>query len=246
MPGPRVDILMYHAIDEAHAPTSIAPPVFAAQMEALAQSGVPVIAMDAVADHLAHGQGAAVAITFDDGFRDFADVAWPILWRHGYPATVYLPTRHIGERETWAGGHRPARPLMDWATVRRLAADGCAFGNHSASHADLTALSDDRLVAELDLASARIAEELGAPPRHAAPPYGRVSPQVRRALATRFATGVGVDLGSAKPGADLHDLPRLEMFYFRSISRWRDQLAGRGGAYIALRRAARSARRRFA
>ena len=244
--APRVDILMYHAIDEARAPTSISPARFTAQMRALAESRLPVIAMDGVADHLAWGNGPAVAITFDDGFQDFADTAWPILSRHGFPAMVYLPTEHIGGGERWAGGLSPPRPLMDWDTVRALAGEGAHFGNHSATHADLATLDPAEVEAELERASARIAEELGAPPRHVAPPYGRSTPRVRAILASRFATSVGTALGSARPGDDPHDLPRIEMFYFASMARWEDQLAGRGGAYLALRRAARKLRQRFA
>jgi peptidoglycan/xylan/chitin deacetylase (PgdA/CDA1 family) len=236
---------MYHAIDDARAPTSIPPTTFAAQMRALAASRVPVIAMDGVPVHLATGHGPAVAITFDDGFQDFATVAWPVMRHHGFPAMVYLPTDHIGGGERWAGGHVPARRLMDWGIVRELAGEGVDFGNHSATHADLAALDPAAVEAELDRASARIAEELGAPPRHAAPPYGRATARVRTILAARFETSVGTALGSARTGDDLHGLPRLEMFYFASIARWEDQLAGRGGAYLALRRAARKLRQRL-
>ena len=39
---------------------------------------------------------AAAVITFDDGYRDVYEHAWPVLKRMGLPATVFVPTAFIG------------------------------------------------------------------------------------------------------------------------------------------------------
>ncbi len=140
----HVDILMYHSISNGGGPTCIAPAVFAAHMEALAEAGASVVSLDDVAEWRA-GKSAVppkpVVITFDDGFCDFADVTYPILQKHGFGAIVYLPTDCMGGPENWSGANNPARPLMSWETVRDLAAEGIEFGGHSLTHADLMSLS---------------------------------------------------------------------------------------------------------
>lgn len=245
MGGPVVDILMYHSISDRGGATSIAPSVFGAQMAAIAEAGVPVITLD---DYLAARDGRgqlaphSVIITFDDGFQDFADVAWPVMSAHGFKPIVYLPTAYIGRAEGWRGIADPPRPLMGWGTIRALAGEGVSFGSHTVSHPHLNALAPDRLTEELSSARDTIVEELGAPPRHFAPPYGLASAAVRRRIAGLYATSAGTRLGRATASSDAYDLPRLEMFYFIDAVRWRAHLAGQGGAYLTKRKVLRRAR----
>lgn len=72
--------------------------VFTSQMADLAANHPVVRVRDIVAAH--RGQGTlpsgAVAVTFDDGFLNNYTHAWPVLERHGIPATIYLATGYIG------------------------------------------------------------------------------------------------------------------------------------------------------
>ncbi len=241
-----VDILMYHAIADGAGPTFIAPGIFAAQMQALVASGLPVVSLDVV---VAARQGGpalpprAVVLTFDDGFRDFAEAAWPLIRAQGWPVTVYLPTGALGGVEDWRGRATPPRPLMGWPEIVRLAAEGVDFGGHTVRHPDLTALSPQERRTEIEDSSATIARHLGGRPRHFAPPYGLSDTALRKMIAERqYQSSCGTRLGQAGPQDDMFDLPRLEMFYFTDINHWRRHLAGRGGAYLALRKSLRRVR----
>lgn len=235
----QADILMYHSISDAPGPTSIAPEVFEAQMQALAASGLPVVTPDA----LANPPGPRVVIiSFDDGFEDFADTAWPVLREHGFCPIVYLPSGLMGGMDHWAGGNIPPRPLMGWDKIEALAGEGVCFGAHSVSHPDLTSLDTLMLEEEVSGSGQDIAARLGQPVRHFAPPYGASNNSVLRQIAQHYDTSVGTRLGVAKAGDDIHDLPRLEMFYFTDIARWKAHLQGRGRAYLAARKTMRGVR----
>lgn len=244
----RVDILMYHSISDASGPTSITPDIFAAQMAVLADSGVPVITMDDLA--VCHGSARAAPystiITFDDGYRDFADTAWPVLKEHGFRPIVYLPSGFIGAEESWRGSHVPPRPIMDWPMIAELAGQGVLFGSHTITHPHLPDLTGAALESELVNSRADIEARLGRCVPHFAPPYGAATPAIRQRIAHHYATSVSTRLATADTNGDLHNLPRLEMFYFTDLNRWRDHLAGQGSAYLARRQLLRGLRRAVA
>lgn len=245
MAAPVVDILMYHSVSDAGGPTSIMPATFAMQMRAIADAGVPVITLDDLLQARGGGKTLpprSVIITFDDGFQDFADAAWPVMQRHGFRPVVYIPTGWVGRAEGWKGIADPPRRLMSWATIRGLAQDGVEFGSHTVSHPDLRALPDAGLEEELAQSRKAIADRIGREARHFAPPYGRADARVRSRIARHYATSVGTSLAATSPSTSPHDLPRIEMFYFTDDRRWRAHLAGQGAAYLARRRALRAVR----
>lgn len=45
----------------------------------------------------------SVLVTFDDAYRDFGEIAWPVLRRLGIPATLFVPTAYPGyaQRAFW-------------------------------------------------------------------------------------------------------------------------------------------------
>ncbi len=245
MSEPVIDILMYHSISEGDGATSISPDLFAEQMAAIHDAGVPVITMD---DYLAAREGAlkladySIIITFDDGFRDFCQSAWPVLDKYGYRPIVYLPTDAIGREETWVGAHETQRQLMSWHEICCLQSKGVLFGSHTVSHANLNIVSDETVGLELSVSAQHLTDHLGKRPQHFAPPYGLATKDVRQAILKEYKTSVGTRLGSATLSGDVLDLPRLEMYYFADLKRWHTHLAGRGAGYLRARKVMRSVR----
>jgi peptidoglycan/xylan/chitin deacetylase (PgdA/CDA1 family) len=97
-------VLTYHRIveDDLRSVTpgiaSATATTFARQIDDLVP-GFEVVSMaDLLAAHAGIGRlpDRSLAITFDDGYQDFADVAWPILRRRGLPVTLFVVTGFVG------------------------------------------------------------------------------------------------------------------------------------------------------
>jgi peptidoglycan/xylan/chitin deacetylase (PgdA/CDA1 family) len=80
-------------------------PVFLEQLiTSLRAADVDLVSMDEVYRRLVGGDSGRrfVALTFDDGYRDNLEYAWPILKRHQVPFTLYVPSAFPeGKGEMW-------------------------------------------------------------------------------------------------------------------------------------------------
>ncbi len=246
MSADGIDILMYHSVSDGEGPTCIAPQTFRRQMEAIAEQGGRGVALAELSGWLrgeGRPDGKPVVLTFDDGFTDFADVVYPELRARGWTATVFLPAGKAGGFSDWDAAPALARrPLLSWAAAAELAALGVEIGAHGVSHADLTALPPEAARAEVADSRRRIEDRIGRPVTSFAAPYGRTNEAVRAEVRRHYRAAVGTELGRARPTSDPHELPRLEMWYFRDPARWQAYLAGARG-YFLLRQVLRRAKR---
>lgn len=241
----EIDVLMYHSISREPGPTSIAPEKFRGQMRALHECGFHCASLATVDDWYRAKSTLperTVVLTFDDGFADFEEAAFPVLQEYGFSATVFLPTGRMGGVEDWYGANASPRRLMTWEQVQALAAHGIEFGGHSVTHADLARLEPRELEREIRQSQDTIAEKLGRPTRTFAPPYGSTNAAVQAELSRWSRVSVGTSLGRADRRSEIQDLPRIEMYYFSQPWLWRTYLRRRGDWYLRARQAARLAR----
>lgn len=97
-PGPMV--LLYHRVAELQQDPhllAVAPEHFEEHLLALRRH-CRVVSLSQLTDSLARGghPGSVVALTFDDGYADNAEAAFPLLKKHGLPATFYLASGFVG------------------------------------------------------------------------------------------------------------------------------------------------------
>jgi peptidoglycan/xylan/chitin deacetylase (PgdA/CDA1 family) len=188
--------------------------------------------------------GPCVALTFDDGFEDFAAYAFGEIESRGWSATVFVPTAHVGGFNDWDArtGAAARRRIMDWSTIAKLSARGVEFGSHGVWHRDLTRVRSDELEAELLESKTAIEDRTGRPVESFAAPFGATDETLERALPSHLRIAVGTVLDRAGRGSNLYNVPRIEMWYFRRPDRWRAFLRGQAEGYSRSRRWLRWAR----
>lgn len=138
-----------------------------------------------------------VTFTFDDGpFAETTPRILKILGNHGVKATFFVVGRYLEGDSPRAVGSRDV--LKD--IVRR----GHLVGNHTRDHQLLAQLAPSAIAAQIDDCAASIERVTGARPLLFRPPFGRLDPPARRAVAER-----GLDL--VLWSVEVHDMERTDV-----------------------------------
>lgn len=178
-----IPILCYHRFGSKVSKLTVSAAAFEAQMQYLARNGYEVVTLAHVARFL-EGKEAlppkTVVVTIDDGYRATYDVAFPILKKYGFPATVFLYSDFVG-----------ASDALTWSQMKEMMASGLIqIQPHSKTHANLTIRLPDetdaryreRIRREVEVPIAALKDKLDAATAFYAYPYGDVNDVVASEL----------------------------------------------------------------
>src|SRR5690242_21615454 len=102
---------MYHSVSAVGGPMrdlAVPPALLREQLQALAEAGYRLVGLTEALDLLAAGSTAKlIAVTFDDGYRDFLTEGVPVLKETGAGATLYASVGHLGGTAGWLGESAP-------------------------------------------------------------------------------------------------------------------------------------------
>lgn len=208
----HVPVLMYHRIaDDGPEPLKrwrMPPDQFDAQMRHLREAGYHALTSGTLAQHLHERRtlrGKPVIITFDDGYCDFEQAAYPILERYGLVAEVFIVTDRVGGTSDWDDRYGPPFPLMDWQSLYALQSKGIAFGSHLATHRAATSLGSRELLDEAARSRFALEANLDTEIRSIALPFGAHDSRTEWVLAD---AGYHVNYMAWGGRASIHDNPR--------------------------------------
>lgn len=218
----KIPIFTYHRFGEKRKSRLCLPAqVFEEQMAYLKKNGYRVIPLSdliAFMQFRAALPKKAVVITIDDGYRSVYDIAFPILKKYGFTATLFVYMDFIGIPGS----------SVTWGELSEMKSSGFEVGSHTLSHCNLTKkLKDEsekayieRIKKELVLSKQIIDKKLHQDTIAIAFPYGAYNQKV-----LDLCEKAGYELGlSVKRGGN--------PFFANPLSLRRSQLLSRDLNYF--------------
>lgn len=151
-------ILAYHSVSERRTDgLAVRAADFEAQIAWLQRSGYRSMTLAQFAERPVQ-RGAKIAIiTFDDGYADNYSLAFPILKRYGFTATIFLVSDYVNTDHVYhwdapkikAPQDAPLYRVLTWEQVHEMAAYGIEFGSHTCTHPELTRLRAEQYSEEI-------------------------------------------------------------------------------------------------
>ena len=170
--------------------------------------------------------GKPVLITFDGGYLDFFNYAWPLLKRYGFKATVFLVAERIGTTNSWERADSPEVPLLGWPEICQLRDEGVEFGSLGATYQPLSLLSPTEIVQEAVRSRFILEQGLGMPVKTFAYPYGDFDPVVQHLIgACGYTYGLSYLSGINSLNDHLLALRRINLMSSDSLSDFATKLS---------------------
>jgi peptidoglycan/xylan/chitin deacetylase (PgdA/CDA1 family) len=202
----KVPILLYHRISDENLQNSrytVSVTDFKDQMEKLRYWGYTPVTIKQLADHLNKGSDLPrrpVVISFDDGYLEVYQNAFPIMKRYGFTGTVYIVANRL-----------KADGFLQVDQLKELIEHGWDVGSHSMTHTELTLnhalVRREILQSRLDLENA-----LGIKVSSFAYPFGSLDWYVsNKVYDYGYRAGVGVGHLVTHSSGTIYSLSRREV-----------------------------------
>ena len=131
----KVPIVMYHAVGDGPNDLFLQTNLFEQQIEYLSKNNYNFIDFEDIKNRKIPSK--PILLTFDDGYKDVYDNAYPILKKYNVKATIFLISKTIGTPDYLS--------LQDISEMNSI----ISFQSHSVSHPDLRELDIDKLEYEI-------------------------------------------------------------------------------------------------
>ena len=118
----RVPIVMYHSVGYSNDPYTITPESFEKHLRAIAAAGYTPVSFDDLKEYVDNDKNLPdkpMVITFDDGYTDNYSLAFPLLKKYNYKATIFVIGSSAGKSE-YKDTSYPINPHFNYNQAREM------------------------------------------------------------------------------------------------------------------------------
>ena len=198
-------VILYHHVDEnTPKSTSVSTEQFIEHLQLIESLGLEVVPLTTIVNAIKAGEPVDhnwTAITFDDGFRNVYENAFPLLKERNWPFTVFVNPKMV----------KPSKLYMDWSQLKTLTEHGGDIMNHTLAHENLVqgGLSEQEIESNILMTEEMIQEKLGQNHKMVAYPFGEYNDTIKRILKKHGFVGFAQHSGAIGTGSDLQALTRF-------------------------------------
>ncbi|MBN1694571.1 polysaccharide deacetylase family protein [candidate division WOR-3 bacterium] len=164
-------ILLYHNIARTFSPygSIVFPDVFAKHIRFLKRKGIKFLSPSEFFE-----ADSGVLLTFDDGFVDLYDFAFPVLTEEKIPALIFVVSGYAGKKNEWEVTLGKSFTHLSWDKIKEMHKYGITIGSHSHLHPDYSRSPFDLVKRDMEVSLKTISEKIGERVKYLSYPFGRI------------------------------------------------------------------------
>ncbi|KEH89719.1 polysaccharide deacetylase family protein [Clostridium novyi] len=213
-----VPVIMYHSIKyEKDNCVRLPKENFEKQMKYLKDNNYTTLTLDELYDFFEKNipvPKKSVVLTFDDGYKDNYNTAYPILKKYGFKATVFMITDYIGTGE-----------YLTEDQLKEMDKNGFDVQSHTADHSTLTELSYDKQYDTIAKSKERLEKLLNKKIKYIAYPCGKYNNDTVKAVENAgYKMAVSTDGKWSDKSDGIFTLDRVFISGFHNMNTFKERI----------------------